>query len=117
MWCGIVSNIDDDYIVPLLARTGLAPHFDYWVSSERARSCKPHAGIYRLALTHSGFQPHEVLFVGDSFVNDVEGPRRLGMRTALLTADLADDPPAGADVYIATLSALLPLLNPDGRRG
>ncbi|MEM7216989.1 MAG: HAD family hydrolase [Pseudomonadota bacterium] len=83
--CAIVSNIDDDYLLPLLARSGLEPLLAWALSSESARSCKPDPEIYRQALQRIGFAPAEVLFVGDSLANDVLGPARLGMGTCWLT--------------------------------
>lgn len=109
-YTAIVSNIDDNYIVPLLKRTGLAQYFDYWISSERARSCKPHAGIFTQALQQAQIDPSEVLFVGDSVPHDVVGAQRLGMGTALLTVDHASRETQGADYGIVKLSELLEIL-------
>lgn len=81
---GIVSNIDDDYLEPMLERAGLRAHLDAWTSSEGARSCKPHRGIFEQALAKAGARAEEAVFVGDSPVHDVAGARRLGMRTILI---------------------------------
>lgn len=83
----IVSNIDDEQIDGLIRRLQLAPVLDGWTTSEEAGSCKPDPGIYRHALGKAGCRPESVLFVGDSPVHDVDGPRSMGMRTALLVAD------------------------------
>jgi 2-haloalkanoic acid dehalogenase type II len=80
----IVSNIDDDYLEPMLERAGLRECLDAWTSSEAARSCKPHAAIFELALAKAGARAEEAVFVGDSPVHDVAGARRLGMRTVLI---------------------------------
>jgi len=80
----IVSNIDDDYLEPMLERAGLRGSLDAWTSSEAARSCKPHAAIFELALEKAGARAEESVFVGDSRVHDVAGARRLGMRTVLI---------------------------------
>jgi HAD superfamily hydrolase (TIGR01459 family) len=67
---------------------------------------KPHAAIFAAALRQLGDpKPERVLMVGDSLDHDVEGGRRAGMLTALITAgvhakalehatirDLAGDP-------------------------
>jgi len=81
---GIVSNIDDDYLDPMLERAGLRAHLDAWTSSEGARSCKPHRGIFEHALAKAGARADEAVFVGDSPVHDIAGARRLGMRTILI---------------------------------
>ena len=53
----IVSNIDDDQMDALAARLVLAPEVDAWTSSESARSCKPDARIYQVALEVAGCAP------------------------------------------------------------
>ena len=83
----IVSNIDDEQLDGLVARLGLDAVIDTWTSSESARSCKPDARIYQVALAAAGCDAGEVLFVGDTVEHDVVGPRAQGMRTALLVAD------------------------------
>jgi HAD superfamily hydrolase (TIGR01509 family) len=82
---GVVSNIDEDQFRPLWERIGLAPCFDAVTTSEEARSCKPHPGIYRLALAKAGgVAPEEVVFVGDSVDYDVVGANALGMTSVLI---------------------------------
>lgn len=82
----IVSNIDEDQFQPLWERIGLGPHFDAITTSEEARSCKPHPGIYHHALSKAGeVAPEEVVFVGDSVEYDVAGANALGMTTVLIT--------------------------------
>jgi 2-haloalkanoic acid dehalogenase type II len=82
---GIVSNIDEDQFHPLFERIGLARHFDATTTSEEARSCKPHPGIFRVALAKAGAPaPETVLFVGDSIEHDVAGANALGMTSVLV---------------------------------
>ena len=90
---GIVSNIDEDQFHPLWDRIGLGRYFDAVTTSEEARSCKPHPGIYRHALGKAdGVSPEEVVFVGDSLEYDVAGANALGMTTVLIT-----EPPSQAE--------------------
>jgi HAD superfamily hydrolase (TIGR01509 family) len=93
---GIVSNIDDDYLLPMMERAELESHLDAWTSSEEARSCKPHAGIYEHALRKAGAVAERTVFVGDSPEHDIVGARRLGMRTVLIREDEVETPGAGA---------------------
>jgi putative hydrolase of the HAD superfamily len=91
---GLVSNIDDDYLGPMLERVGLRAHLDAWTSSEEAGSCKPDSGIYHLALAKAGEAlPERCVFVGDSPEQDIAGARRLGMHTILIS-DAGVEPPA-----------------------
>jgi len=111
----VVSNIDDDYLLPMLARTGLTERLHHWTSSEEARSCKPDAGIYRYACAKVGCAPERVLFVGDSPEQDIAGARALGMTTALIREEGAPPPGSGVGAAvephhrITRLSEVLPL--------
>jgi putative hydrolase of the HAD superfamily len=81
---GMVSNIDDDQLTHLLRVAGVAPHFDSILSSESARSCKPHAAIFEQALERAGCPPDQALFVGDSRLADVAGANGAGLQSVLL---------------------------------
>ena len=83
----IVSNIDDDYLLPMIDRVRLHEALDAWTSSEEARSCKPHEKIFHTALEKAGCRPEEALFVGDALEADVAGANPLGMTTVYLRAD------------------------------
>ena len=76
----IVSNADHEHRA--------AWHFEWPVQliviSEAVRAYKPHPLVFQRALEHLGLQPHEVLHVGDSDVDDVKGAKAAGMRVAWL---------------------------------
>jgi len=84
MITAIVSNIDDDHLVPMVENSGLDAVLDHWTSSEEARSCKPDSGFFHVALAKAECRVEEVLFVGDSREHDVQGARRVGMKCALI---------------------------------
>jgi 2-haloalkanoic acid dehalogenase type II len=110
---GIVSNIDDDQFHPLWERIGLDPYFDAVTTSEEARSCKPHPGIYRHALRKAGsVGPEEVVFVGDSVDFDVAGANALGM-TSVLIVEQPDqlEGDADPDYVIETMPELLQIVS------
>lgn len=92
LYLSIVSNIDDDYLHPMVERAELGDVLHHWSSSEEARSCKPHEGIFELALRKADCSPKEVLFVGDSPAHDVVGAKRLGMTTVLIAEDGIEAP-------------------------
>jgi len=114
---GVVSNIDDDYLDPMLQRAGLDEVLDAWTSSEEAASCKPDSRIFERALGKAGVRPDEALFVGDSLEHDVIGARRLGITAVLIREPGAAPPGAGigevAEPHhvIETLSQVVPLLS------
>jgi len=83
----IVSNIDDEQLLPMVARLGLDALLDGWTSSQEAGSCKPDARIFAYALAKAGCAAHEVLFVGDTIAHDVLGANAANMTSAWLVAD------------------------------
>ena len=87
LYLSIVSNIDDDYLLPMVEQSGLQELLDHWTSSEEARSCKPDPGFFHLALEKAGRSPEEVLFVGDSREHDIQGARNVGMTSVLIVEE------------------------------
>jgi putative hydrolase of the HAD superfamily len=63
-----------------LERVGLLDLVDSAITSARAGSRKPHPAIYVHSARSIGVDPRDILFVGDSWVPDVRGPRRMGMK-------------------------------------
>jgi putative hydrolase of the HAD superfamily len=103
----IVSNIDDDQLAAVWGRLGLAEHVDAITTSEEARSCKPDARIFRLALEKAGGPaPDSVIFVGDSPWHDVAGANALGMTSVLIGGPAPEGAPKPHHV-IASLRELL----------
>jgi HAD superfamily hydrolase (TIGR01509 family) len=93
---GIVSNIDEDQLEHLSGLAELAALFDDMLSSEVARSCKPHSAIFEEALRRAGCSAREALFIGDTLRQDIEGANRVGLRSVLLWhRDDRSPPPDG----------------------
>jgi HAD superfamily hydrolase (TIGR01549 family) len=88
----IVSNIDDDFLDPMLDDLELKPLFDHWSSSEEARACKPNPKFFEYALEKAGFAPEEVVFVGDSRLHDVAGAREVGLTAVLIEEEHGRSP-------------------------
>jgi 2-haloacid dehalogenase/putative hydrolase of the HAD superfamily len=78
----LVSNVDRADLLAALDRVGL--EFDYVVTSEDAKSYKPHPGIFRYALQMTGWPAERVVHVGDSLHSDVGGALGCGLRTVWL---------------------------------
>ncbi|MFP6605042.1 MAG: HAD family hydrolase [Myxococcota bacterium] len=115
----IVSNIDDDYLHPMVVRSGLDAVLDHWTSSEEAQSCKPDGRFFELALQKAGVAASEVLFVGDSPAHDVAGAKAMGMKTALILEAGAEPPGQfgdlpDADHEIHALAELIPICRASG---
>ena len=113
---GVVSNIDEDYLRPMLVRAGLGPRVHSSTSSEEARSCKPDLRIFQYSLEKAGVDAAATLFVGDSPEADVLGGSRAGMSTVLIEEDGFPPPGTGAgptaepDHVIRELPELLPIV-------
>jgi putative hydrolase of the HAD superfamily len=79
----LVTNGRNDKQRECLAGLNLQDTFDIVLVSEEVNIGKPDPRIYKLALEQLGVRAHETLFVGDSPVNDVQGPQLAGMKAAL----------------------------------
>ncbi len=76
---GVISNIDNDLLEVLLESSDFGDIFALIVTSEDVRAYKPDRRIFEAALRKAGCRPEEALHVGDSPVDDVLGPKRMGM--------------------------------------
>ncbi len=79
----VCSNWDWD-LEPAVEEAGLGGAVDVLVSSAWAGARKPHTRIFRHTLDLVACDPADVVFVGDTWVPDVEGPRAMGMRAIYL---------------------------------
>ncbi|HEY7106542.1 MAG TPA: HAD family hydrolase [Acidimicrobiia bacterium] len=82
----VCSNWDWD-LEAAVAEAGLAGCVDMLVSSAWAGARKPHARIFRYTLDALEVAADEVVFVGDTWGPDVEGPTDAGMRAVYLERD------------------------------
>lgn len=81
----LLSNADDDFLLPCLERNGLS--FELVVSSESAGVYKPHEAIFHRLAAEMGLQPEEIMYVGDSQFADVLGAKHAGLRVAWLNPE------------------------------
>ncbi len=79
----ICSNWDWD-LTEAVDAAGLTGAFDVVVSSAWVGARKPHRRIFDAVLEQVGVAPDDTLFVGDTWICDVEGPRAAGMRPVYL---------------------------------
>lgn len=68
---------------------GMLPVLDGYAWSYEAGAVKPAPAIYQYVLDQLGCSAQEVLFIGDTPVDDVDGPRAFGMSADSLTGKLA----------------------------
>ncbi|CAG7642387.1 HAD family hydrolase [Paenibacillus allorhizosphaerae] len=91
---GIVTNGTSRWQRDKLEALGIQTLFEpgaVFISDEVGFE-KPSSEIYRKALHYFGVKPEEVLFVGDSWNNDVIGPMRAGMRSIWYNKKMASVP-------------------------
>ena len=87
-----------------LRACGLDRYVDVLVVSEEVGVSKPHARIFEVALERAGCVASEAVMVGDSWANDIEGARALGIRAIWFTRTGA----APADPSVDVLQSLEP---------
>jgi putative hydrolase of the HAD superfamily len=97
---GVISNWDER-LRPLLEQMGLAPYFDTIVVSTDIGHHKPHRQIFERAAEHLQLAPQQILHVGDSPEEDLQGASEAGFQCVLLSRGGATKP------AIASLNALL----------
>jgi putative hydrolase of the HAD superfamily len=113
----VCSNWDWD-LEPAVEEAGLTELLDVLVSSAWAGARKPHPRIFEHTLEKADVARDEVLFVGDTWGPDVEGPLAAGMTAAYLEREGHwPDPTAPADsacrdgvAVISDLAAVLALV-------
>jgi putative hydrolase of the HAD superfamily len=80
---------------------------DAVVGSKAHGRVKPHASIFVAALQALAVEPDETAMVGDSYEDDIEGARALGIRAILLDRDgLRPGAPDRIDTLLALPAAL-----------
>lgn len=111
---GVMSDADDDFLLPCIEATGLS--FDAVVSSEGQRCYKPHRSMFTTVCELLGVATNEAVYVGDTPRADIVGARNAGMATAWINRNRRTWPAElePADFTITSLSDLLRVL--DGTR-
>ncbi|MDZ7343269.1 MAG: HAD family hydrolase [candidate division KSB1 bacterium] len=111
---GLVSNFSGN-LATVCREFGLDRFFEVILDSKLVGISKPDARLFQLALEKLNLAPQACYFVGDSFERDMLPAKSLGMRTIWLQG--AETPqsgdPAKVDFVIASLTALLAILEND----
>ncbi len=104
---GIVSNWEPR-LAQLCASHDILRYFAFVVASEAEGYVKPHPNLFRRALELAGVDADAVVHVGDSYAEDVEGARAVGIRAVLI--DRAERRRVPYSPTITSLAELPPLL-------
>ena len=68
----------------------ILPPLDAYAWSFKVGTNKPDPKIYQYFLDQLNCQPHEVLFIGDTQLADVDGPQKLGMSAHIIDRQNGD---------------------------
>jgi HAD superfamily hydrolase (TIGR01549 family) len=105
---GLLSDVDDDFLVPALRRLAMADAFDSVTTSGREGVGKPNRRLFEVALARADTVPALAVYVGDSAERDVGGAKAVGMYAVFLgpaeEAAAADE--AAADLRAAEAAIL-----------
>jgi HAD superfamily hydrolase (TIGR01549 family) len=80
----IISNVISNASRLVLQKFDLEQYFDYIVLSRDLGIRKPDSEIFNFALVNLGVISSEVVHVGDSLEDDIQGARNVGMKTVLI---------------------------------
>ena len=96
----VLSNADDDFLLPNLERMGV--EFEAILSSEEARVYKPRPELFQEILRRLKVTPEEAVYVGDRQLEDVQGARQAGMKAVWINRYEAGADPALAEPLLRT---------------
>ena len=101
------SNGNDD-----LGRIGIAHFFERTVAARHVGALKPDPAIFHKVIEGTDLQAHEVVYVGDDPLLDVEGARGAGMQAIWIDRQGGEWPPqiAPASYTVRSLTELVELL-------
>ena len=81
----ILSALSDFPVARKLETLGVDRYFTYRSCAQDTGYLKPHKEPFLHMAGLMGFDPSEILYVGDSYRKDMVGAKRAGMKTILLT--------------------------------
>ena len=103
----IASNTDDDILDAIMSKQGL--QVDGVFTSESIGYYKPSPLFYRAVLKALGVEAAECVFAGASIVDDVSGPKAMGMKTLFIDRSGGAEKPSTADMMLSSIPAKLDL--------
>jgi putative hydrolase of the HAD superfamily len=78
---GILTDLTAHIQYRKISRLGLTTQIDYLVTSEEAGAEKPSEKMFGLMLGKMKVKPEKAIMIGDSMKKDVEGAKKIGMRS------------------------------------
>ena len=82
---GLISNtvFPERTHLQEMKRFKINPFFDFTLFSSTFKLRKPHPDIFYKAANLAGYAPSECLYVGDRYLEDIQGPESIGMSAIL----------------------------------
>lgn len=105
----IGSTTDTEPLLEDLDRAKLPIPRSRIYTSQSLKVYKPHRAFYTAILEDLHVLPEEALFVGDSLLDDVEGPKTVGMRTCWINRRGETAGNTTPDFEITTMEELIPV--------
>lgn len=92
---------------------GLLPYLDFRIYSSDFGYRKPHPVIYKEGLRRIGLSADQTLYIGDRYVEDIDGPQKVGMSAILKYREGREYPDPMPDGFpvIRALPELLDILD------
>ncbi|MEO0141426.1 MAG: HAD-IA family hydrolase [candidate division WOR-3 bacterium] len=107
---GLLSDAPGLQAWTRLAELGLHHYFDAVVTLDDTQRKKPDPEPFRVILLKLGVEPQEAIMVGDWAERDMEGARRVGMRTAFASYGSGQSPPEGVDYVLERIDDLIAII-------
>jgi len=102
---GLLTDVDEKFVRPILEAVGLAPLLDSVTTSEAVGVGKPNPRIFRAALGAATCPPGRAIVVGDSRTRDVAGAKAAGMFALFVHRGGERDPRADFNARTLTEAA------------
>jgi len=88
---GLITNFDHPpYVHSVLKEWGINELFDTIIISGEVGVKKPNPKIFSLALEQCKLEPHEIVYVGDTISDDIQGALGANIRPILIQRDKQD---------------------------
>lgn len=108
----IGSNTDTEPLMMNLRESTMK--FDRIFTSESLRAYKPHKDFFIKIINELNIKPEHTLFVGDSLIDDIYGPKQVGMQTCWVNRKIETSADIKPDFEIHDLSALIGIIKEHG---
>ena len=80
---GIISNYGT-HLLDLLPKLKIFDFFDFIIVSAIVGTVKPDPKIFEIGIEEAGVPADQILYIGDNFVDDIQGANRVGINAVLI---------------------------------